>query len=192
MRLIVYKQYLVRAIAIIAAGMILTACATISTGSHYDETTNFGVYKTFSWIDDVPYIADDSSVRVSPLSQSKIQNAIQSELERKNYTFTDDRGSADFVIAYTVGTREKIRTTSYPVGYHGDWGWHVHGSYYYVRETTEHRYTEGTLAVDIFDGESKKPVWHGWAEKTITESDREDPSSIIREGVALLFESFPP
>jgi hypothetical protein len=125
------------------------------------------------------------------LSQSKIQDAIRSELERKGYSFTENRDEADFVVAYTVGTRENIRTSHYPVGYHGSWGWHVPGSYYYIRETTEHRYTEGTLGVDIFDNESKKPVWHGWAEKTITESDRADPSSVIREGVAKLFESFP-
>jgi hypothetical protein len=191
MKVLIARPSLMRTIAIVAAGTILTACATISTGSHYDETTNFGAYQTFSWIDESPYIADDSSVRVDPLSQSKIQNAIRSELERKNYSITDDRDSADFVVAYTVGTREKIQTTSYPVGYHGSWGWHVHGSYYYVRENAEHRYTEGTLGVDIFDGKSKKPVWHGWAEKTITESDREDPSAVIKEAVAMLFESFP-
>lgn len=191
MKFLVCRSSLIRIIAIVAASTVLTACVTINTGSHYDETTNFGAYKTFGWIDDVPYIADDSSVRISPLSQSKIQSAIRSELEKKNYSFTDDRDSADFVVAYTVGTREKIRTTSYPIGFHGSWGWHVHGSYYYVREMSEHRYTEGTLGVDIFDGATKKPVWHGWAEKTITESDREDPSLVIKEGVARLFDSFP-
>jgi hypothetical protein len=191
MRLLLCRPSLIRIIAIVAACAALTACATISTGSHYDETANFGAYKTFSWIDDVPYIADESSSRISPLSQSKIQSAIRSELEKKNYAFTDDRDNADFVIAYTVGTRERIQTTSYPAGYFGAWGWHVHGSYYYVREITEHRYTEGTLSVDIFDGKLKKPVWHGWAEKTITKSDREDPGPAIKEGVAMLFESFP-
>lgn len=186
-----FRRSLAKFIFCMAAAGLLTACETISTGSHYDETTNFAAYRTFAWIDEPPYIADASSVRVSPLTQSKIQNAIQAQLEQKGYSFIEDRDKADFVVAYTVGTREKIRTTTYPVGFHGSWGWHVHGSYYYVRETSEHRYTEGTLGVDIFDASSRKPVWHGWAEKTITESDREDPSSVIREGIARLFESFP-
>jgi hypothetical protein len=191
MKILIGRSSVNRRITIVAAFAAITACATINTGSHYDETINFGAYKTFSWIGDVPYITDDSSARISPLSQSKIQSAIRSELEKKGYSFTDDRDSANFVVAYTVGTREKLQTTSYPVDYRGSWGWHVRGSYYYVRESTVHRYTEGTLGVDIFDGESKKPVWHGWAEKTITESDRKDPSSVIREGVAKLFLSFP-
>jgi len=186
-----FRLHLAQMMAITALIAFLAACATISTGSHYDETTNFGAYQTFSWIDDAPYISDDSTVRLSPLTQSKIQQAIQTQLESKGYSFIEDRNSADFVIAYTVGTREKISVTSYPVGFHGSWGWHVHGSYYYVREYSEHRYTEGTLGVDIFDGKSSKPVWHGWAEKSITESDREDPSSVIKEGVAKLFQSFP-
>lgn len=191
MKIFGIRQILAMMMAITAVSAFLTACSTISTGSHYDETTNFGAYQTFSWIDETPYISDESTVRISPLSQSKIQQAIRAELERKGYSFTDERNSADFVVAYTVGTRDTIRVSSYPVAYRGAWGWHVRGSYYYTHETMEHSYTEGTLGVDIFDGKSSKPVWHGWAEKTITESDREDPSSVIREGVAKLFESFP-
>jgi hypothetical protein len=191
MTFLIIQPHLLRTMAFTALCALFTACSTISTGSHHDETTNFGAYQTFSWINEVPYISDDSTVRISPLTQSKIQQAIRAELERKDYSFTDERDSADFVVAYTVGTRDAIRVNSYPVAYRGAWGWHVRGSYYYIHETVEHSYTEGTLGVDIFDGKSSKPVWHGWAEKTITESDREDPSSVIREGVAKLFESFP-
>jgi hypothetical protein len=186
-----FQQRLTEIVAFMAIGVAMTACVTIRTGSHYDETTNFGAYQTFSWIDDVPYISDDDAVRVSPLTQSKIQQAIRVELERKGYSFIKDRDAADFVIAYTVGTRDKIRVTSYPYDYHGAWGWHIYGSHYYVREYREHSYTEGTLGVDIFDGESKKPVWHGWAEKTITASDRRDPGPVIQESVGKLFQSFP-
>ncbi len=72
---------------------------------------------------------------------------------------------ADFVVAYTVGTREKIVSTSYPTTYQGDWGWHLYGRYYYQTEVEHRTYTEGTLGIDIFDGKSKEPVWHGWASK---------------------------
>lgn len=169
----------------------LSACSSIRTGSHLDETNNFGTYETFSWIADDPYIGRDSDLVVSPLTQAKIQSAIQDQLEFKGYRYTDDRDEADFVVSYTVGSRETIRTTSYPAAYHGTWGWHVRGSDYYIREYEEHSYTEGTLAVDIFDGASKKPVWHGWAEKTITMSDRRHPDAAIKDSVTKLLESFP-
>jgi hypothetical protein len=171
----------------------LHGCETIDAGSHYDETNNFGDYRSFSWIDDTPYIAGGSrsEVRVSPLTQTKIERAISAELESKGYSFTEDRDDADFVIAYTVGTRDEITVNSYPLPYRGDWGWHVYGSRYYVHEYREHSYTKGTLSVDVFDGGTNSPVWHGWAEKTITESDREDPSQSIIDAVARLFEEFP-
>ncbi len=178
-------------LALLCCVTLLSACASISTGSHYDETTNFGAYQTFSWLADPPYIRDDSDTRISPLTQSKIQQAIRNELMRKGYTYVENDDAADFVAAYTVGTRDKIRVNSYPVEYRGAWGWHVYGSHYYVREYSQHSYTKGTLGIDIFDGKSKKPVWHGWAEKTITDTDREDPTSAIEAGVAKLFQSFP-
>lgn len=171
----------------------LQGCETIDSGSHYDETNNFGEYESFSWIDDTPFITGEgrTAVSASPLTLTKIERAIQAELERKGYTFTEDRDDADFVIAYTIGTRDQVTVDSYPYPYRGAWGWHVYGSHYYVREYREHAYTRGTLSVDIFDGESRRPVWHGWAEKTITESDREDPSDTIVKAVAQLFEEFP-
>ena len=62
----------------------------------------------------------------------------------------DDPERADFVVSYSVGSRDKLRVTSYPVAYRGPWGWHVLGRRYYVQEYEQHSYTEGTLAVDIF------------------------------------------
>jgi hypothetical protein len=175
---------------LVIAGL-LSACSTIRTGAHVDETTNFSSYHSFSWIADDPYIKSDPDVAISPLSQSKIKEAIREQLETRGYTFTDDSANADFVVSYTVGSRDRVRTTSYPVAYRGNWGWHIPGSYYYIHEHDTHTYTEGTLSVDIFDGKAKKPVWHGWAEKTITRQDREDPTTVIRDGVSRLFESFP-
>lgn len=176
----------------VACCVILGACAAIKVGSHYDETTNFREYRTFAWIDSDPYISDENgAIPISPLTHSKVQSAIERELEAKGYSLTDDRAKADFVVAYTIGTRSKISTSYYPDGYRDPGGWHVHDSYYYVREYREHSYTEGTLGVDIFDNRSRKPVWHGWAQKTITQFDREDPTEIVNEGVAKLFETFP-
>ena len=177
--------------ALIALVGFIAACATIQTGSHFDETTNFGAWETFGWISEEPYIAAETSVLVSPLAQEQIKNAIRRQLELQGYAFTRDRGNADFVVSFTVGTRERIRVDSYPVDYRGAWGWHVPFSRYYYREISAHSYTKGTLGVDIFDNETGKPVWHGWAEKTVTESDRRDPTESIEEGVRQMFAGFP-
>lgn len=170
---------------------LLSGCATITTGSHFDEAADVRSYQSFSWIEDDPLISVDSTIPVSALAKSMINAAIRDELTEKGYTFVEDRDAADFVVAYTIGTRENIRIDAYPVEYRGRWGWHVPYSYYDYREVSAHSYTKGTLSVDVFDNDSRKPVWHGWAEKTVTQSDREDPGPSINEGVNLLFESFP-
>lgn len=175
----------------IVLACITAGCATIRTGSHYDETTNFGAWQTFGWISEDPYISAEASLPVSPLAREQIKDAIRRELEGKGYAFSADRGNADFVVSYTVGTRDEIRIDSYPTAYQGAWGWHVPYSYYYYRDVSVHTYTRGTLGVDIFDNATGKPVWHGWAEKTVTESDRRDPQESIDEGVRQLFAEFP-
>jgi len=162
-------------------GLLLSGCATIKTGSHRDETASFDDYRTFSWIADNPMILGrGDSPSVSPLTQKKIVDAIAGELTRKGFVYAADRSAADFVLSYTIGTRERIEATSYPSAYQGAWGWHLYGRYYYDIEVEHRMYTEGTLGVDVFDGKSKQPVWHGWASKTISTSDREDPSSSIQ------------
>ena len=188
------KSQIITLIAsLIAFTSLVAGCATISTGAHYDETTNFGLYKSFSWIDDQPLIvgSGDNGIIISPLTQTKIQQAIRLGLENKGFVFVDDQEKADFVIAYTIGTRQEISVSSYPDAYYGTWGWHIRGSHYYINEVSAHTYTKGTLGVDIFDGATKKPVWHGWAEKTITSDDRRDPSLAIDAAVGKLLESFP-
>ncbi|MEZ5549993.1 MAG: DUF4136 domain-containing protein [Pseudomonadales bacterium] len=174
-------------------GLLLSGCATIKSGSHHDESVSFEGYRSFSWIADEPLIVGTGlDPFVSPLTRKKIVDAIAGELVRKGFVYTSDRGAADFVVAYTVGTRDRIEVTSYPTDYRGAWGWHLYGRYYDDTEVVHRMYSEGTLGVDIFDGRTKQPVWHGWATKTISGTDRQDPSISIDKAVTRLFAAFPP
>ncbi|MGB5581898.1 MAG: DUF4136 domain-containing protein [Woeseia sp.] len=174
-------------------GVVLGGCATIKTGSHHDEAASFKDFRTFSWIaDNSLIVAPGDSPPISALTQKKIVDAISQELRRKGFVYKADRDDADFVMSYTVGTRDRIEASSYPTPYHGDWGWHLYKRYPYRSEVVHRMYTEGTLGVDVFDGKTKQPVWHGWATKTISTSDRKDPSESINNAVAALFAEFPP
>ncbi len=182
-----------RTLAITVFTILVGACATISTGSHYDEHHNFVGYHTFSWIAANPYVKaiDEEPAKVNPLTQLKIERALRAELESRGYVFVDDKEVADFVLGYTVGTRQKVNIESYPSMYRGYWGWHSYNDVYFSHEYREYSYDQGTLGVDVFDGKSHQPVWHGWATKTVTASDREDPSQTIIKAVALIFDKFP-
>lgn len=171
---------------------LLAGCAAaIETGSHFDETAAFGGYETFAWIAERPYVGGDPALRPGPDVEAKIQSEIARQLRRLGYGYVDDRSEADFVVAFTIGSRERLRTDSYPPDFRGYLSWHVPGSFYVVRDTAIHSYTESTLSVDLFDIRSGKPVWHGWAGKTVTGADRRNPDPAIERGVRLMFEDFP-
>ena len=53
---------------------LLGACAaTIETGSHFDETVEFGDYETFAWIAERPYVGGDPALRPDPGVESGIE-----------------------------------------------------------------------------------------------------------------------
>jgi hypothetical protein len=171
---------------------LLGGCAaTIETGSHFDQTVAFEGYETFAWIDEHPYIGGDPALRPGGDVEARIQSEIARQLERLGYSYVEDRARADFVVAFTIGSREQLRTDSYPADFRGFPSWHVPGSFYVVRDTAVHSYTESTLSIDFFDIKSSRPVWHGWAQKTVTGADRRNPGPAIERGVRRMFENFP-
>ncbi len=171
-----------------------TGCTSIKSGAHHDESFGrFATFKSFAWIADDPLVLGENEVSpISPLTKKKIVSRIEGELVQKGFRKAPSKGDADFILAYTVGTRDTIDSRSYPVTFRGEWGWHLYGRYYYANEPVHTMHTEGTLGVDVFDGVTNQPVWHGWATKTITQADRSDPDTMINRGVDLLFSNFPP
>ena len=109
-------------------------------------------------------------------------NAAQAALIAKGFTFVEDRKDADFVVSFTMGARDKIRVNNYPVHYRGPTPWEWGAPYH--TEVDVRNYTEGTLAIDIFDVQARSPVWHGWAVRTISTADRRNPTPIINDVVA--------
>lgn len=166
-------------------------CATVNSGSFADEFTDFSAFRSFSWINADPFIESDASQRPSASVRSMIETGIREQLQQKGYVFTTERDDADILVAYTVGTRDRISMEAYPVGYRGHWGWHEPYEHYFFRDASLTNYTPGTLGVDIFDNETGRPVWHGWAQNTVPEDDREQPGSMIAERIDRLFAALP-
>jgi hypothetical protein len=87
-----------------------------------------------------------------------------------------------------VGSRDKIKVGSYPSSYNASFGW---GRRYYggmfgrnIRdEVTVRQYTEGKLAIDVYDVKLRQPTWHGWATKRITSNDENGTSGIVKDAV---------
>ena len=133
--------------------------------------------------------AQSSVVEINPLTVQRIRDAIEHELAAKSFEQVPARDDADFAISFTVGARDTINIDDYPPYYRGDWHWTTP---YYWPHVDVAMYTEGTLAIDVFDNATREPIWHGWARKTIAGADIDDPGPAIKAAVAAILEDFPP
>ena len=177
----------------------LTACASGFKATYdSDPSHDFSGYQTYAWMSANPMIVGPTNRMPNPLLEPKIMAAIEDDLTTKGYSKVDDPEAADFVLSFTVGSREEIKVNSYPstyagYGYRGAWGW---GGPYYgmgvATETQVRQYQKGMLALDIFDVKEHRPVFHAVAEKSITDSDRKKLDETVQAAVDAVLAAFPP
>lgn len=185
-----YKTLMPVYIGLIILGFLGACTTTMPVRTDHDNDADFSDYRLFTWVSDDPMIMPEGgNPRVSPLNRQRIINAIEEELQRNGFDKAVEGQEADFAVAFTVGTRERIDYDSYPRAYHSSWYWRPSYWDYEIRART---YEEGMLAIDIFDEDTRKPVWHGFTQKRITSSDRSNPAPVIREAVTAILAKFPP
>lgn len=178
---------------------LLSACASGFKAIYdSDPAHDFSNYQTFGWISQNPMIIGQTVQTHNPMLQPHIMSSLKTGLAAKGFRYVQDAENADFVLSFTVGSRDTIKIDSYPSAYGGYYrtgpgyrGWG--GGYYgYATETKVRQYTEGMLAVDIFDVQKRQPVWHGAATKSITTKDRQNIQATVQAAVDAILVGFPP
>jgi hypothetical protein len=171
-----------------ALALLLPGCASIQAKSDFDREANFAAYRSFTWIAAEPLMS--APPEVSPLASGRIQRAITATLQAEGYRYEANPARADIAIGFTLGARDKVRvdTSTYPVGFRGPHRWGVA----YYQDVDVRQYTQGRLAIDMFDTKLKRPVWHGYATKNLSSSDRKNAEQLILEAVTAILGGFPP
>ncbi|MBT3832982.1 MAG: DUF4136 domain-containing protein [Gammaproteobacteria bacterium] len=177
--------------------VFLAGCAAPKPMVDFDPSHNFSEYRTFAFISDNPLMIAEGLPGVSPMLEGRIIQITENILSARGYTRVSDRKEANFTVGFTLGGRDKIQVTSYPESYrgnYGSWGWGGRGYYgaQTYTNTDVRQYTEGTLAVDLYDGSTRKPVWHARAVRKITTKMRENPGETLRAILGDMFAAFPP
>ena len=143
----------------------LAACSSspkVSTESA--PGANFSGYKTFTFVSQMP-------AGGNPVAVERIQQNVGSALAGKGYT----KGQpGDLTVVTTVGAQDRTQINT--------WG-------YWGMRADVYQYTEGKLAVDVFDTKTKQALWHGQATETI-DPNKPDPAA-INAAVASVMASFP-
>jgi len=184
--------------------VIVSSCSsTYEAEVAFDKNSKVDTeqYYTFAWLTSEKIMVASKSV--NPVMKLRIDEEIEGAFIAKGYKLIDNAENADFAISYTVGSREKIKVSSYPATYNSGFGWGrgYYGGYYggmygnmygtsMGTETRVRQYTEGKLAIDVYDVKSHQPAWHGWAVKHITSADKETPLVVIKSVVYQLIAQF--
>ncbi len=181
-----------------ATVVVVASCSTnsgITTFHDYNPSVDFASYRTWSFISSRPMIVATTTGAVNPLLEDRIMRAISSEMDRKGFRQVDDPESADVVISFTVGSRDQVKIDQYPASYRVGYSRYYRGYGYgtsYGTETRVRQYTEGQLAIDIFEVEDHIPAFHGSASKRLTSRDRDNPEALISAVVTEALLGFPP
>jgi hypothetical protein len=182
-----------QALAVAAVFAVLLSACAASTGANvdFDSSSDFSNYQSFAWFSKNPMKVGKAIAPPKKTLEPAVMAAIRAHLEASGFAYVEETSSADFLLSFTVGSREKIGPDAYAsessaVGGRGGWATAYYGG------GSGAAYTQGVLAIDIFDASERQPVWHGVAGKRISEEDSENMTRIITEVVASILGNFPP
>ena len=176
--------------------LVLMACAS-SMRTHFDRdsSANFAAYHSFAWIGPAPLArakqGSGQTSFVSALDDQRIRKAVDSTLEARGYRLAASVAEADLVVAYSVGSEEKVRVYNSPMNstIHPYPTRYRYGSWYGGTGVSVQQYTEGTLTLEFFDRQTEQAVWVGWASQRFTR--RDDTQALVSEAIAKILADFP-
>jgi hypothetical protein len=147
----------------------------------FDHQANFSQYKTYSWQEIKP---------ANSLWDARIKNAVDAQLAAKGWTQVPSGGDVAIVAIKTSKTQRTLQT--FYDGFGGGWGWRrFGGGGFGAATTTEQDYKVGTLVIDFYDAKTKKLIWRGSAQDTLSDKPAQNEKNLDK-GVAKMFKAFPP
>jgi hypothetical protein len=182
--------------AFLVAVWTLSCASPMKIGFDMDPAADLSRYKTFAWVGPGPLTKAKSGMNtpsfISPFDDQRIRSAVNRTLENLGYWLAVAPEAADMVVAYSVGSEEKVRvhqspgmvTSVYPYG-----GRYRYGGWHSTSSVSVQQYKEGTLSIELYDGKTEQAVWIGWASKRLSRSD--DSRTVISEAVSKILQEFP-
>jgi hypothetical protein len=154
---------------------------------NFDENANFSQYKTYRWVQ------HPQSTPVDDLTIRQLKEAFTAELAKKG--LSEKSEGADLLIVYEIATRQEqqLKTWDTGWGYGPGWrgGWYGPGGG--MSTTTSQTLTIGSLALDMYDTQTKNLVWRGVVSKTIDEKAKPDKQrKNMQKAAEKLLKNYPP
>lgn len=175
-----------RAAAAAVVAMTLTACGLgIVAGADFAPGIDYARYASFVWDEPDDRPVGDPRLQNNPFFEQRLHAAVAVELAE--HGIREGAQGASLIVHHHVTVRDRIDV------YEAD----ERAGYGAVRGTATPEvveFSEGTILIDIADGETRDVLWRGWAQFDITRalSDPEVMDRAIQEAIGQMFERFPP
>lgn len=165
--------------------LILAGCASTPTAQmDFDPGFDFSGVKTIAIQPIDRSVA--STVIVSDMQVSRINEALTAELGRRGYQVVDNNADADLLLTWHLITQERmdVRTYNTSIRYNC---WNCGSD---IRVT---QFTQGTFIVDLIDPRRLQSVWRSVFESRLRDQpDPERAAENRRVAAEAIFAEFPP
>lgn len=171
-----------RTIAASAAVLLCAACASLNVETQAAPEAAFGDLKTYAWLPNPPADLTDQFPRIGRI----VRESVDAEMQLLGYA-EDPFGRPDFwVNTHVVDGRTDVRTTWAFYGPRWDWLSALVGPRIDV-------YNEGTLILDLLEGESRDLIWRGVATAAVQGGGRaqQDAERTVRQAVEKMLSRLP-
>ena len=156
----------------------LAACSdqiTVRTDS--DRSVNIASYNTFAWLNKEAIEERNNPLYYNELNDKRIREAVMAELGAKGYTEVSDNPRLKVHYHIVIEDKTQIRSDNY-------------SPYWIKSERDVYTYREGTLIIDMMDGQNEMLLWRGWAISALSDTDQMS-DDLIHKAVAKIFTRFP-
>ncbi len=170
------------AVAITLLSLLLGGCAGMAIQADQDPAVSLDSYETYTWS---PNRRVSGDVRVTPALRTQVREDIDRHLADKGYVRVNS--GADFSVAWqvTIEGETIVQTLGYYSGSNFSDNLAQPG-------TAARRYEEGTLIIDIMEGESERLIWRGTATAEVRQRPSvEERSAKVAEAVQKVLAQFP-
>jgi hypothetical protein len=178
---------------ILAATVIggLAGCTSLNVKSDVNRAVVGSVQcHTYAWAGNFKGNSPLRDSIANPVNESRLRGAIAAQLATQGVQPAASADAADCLVGYGIGAHTDIEG-AYPVGWvgYGGWhrGWYGGGAYW----DEPYVYREGIIAIDLYDGKSKQPIWHASVNQSLYGAVGPKAEQKIDRAVAALFTKYP-
>ena len=171
---------------LLAGALLLSACAP-RIYVDQDPDAKLGGYHRFAWAPPPPAPVRDP-ILDSQILGGRVHKAVSADLKERGYEEVAPDANPDFLVTYHTSAKQTLQSTgsSFSFGFVDAFP-HGFGAVGFGPEVQTR--DEGTLMLDVLDGQSKRLVWRGWTTQLLNQDNYSDSS--IAGAVKDIFDKFP-